>query len=106
MGLLRVHLLTLGRQLNSDGFSQHPVMTWLAQCVADVATKYLHSASGSTGYERLFGTQVNAEGLEFGERVLWRDHRTHDIECGSGFAYGHLECGLVVVEHNASSQLL
>ena len=70
MGLLRVHLLTLERQLNGNGFSQHPVMTWLVQCVADVATKCLHSGSGRTGYERLFGAEVDAEGLEFGERVL------------------------------------
>ena len=27
---------------------------------------------------RLFGKHVHEEGLEFGERVLWRKHRSND----------------------------
>ena len=54
-------------------------MTWLVEHVADVATKYLRGADGRTAYERLFGKQVHEEGLEFGERILRREHTSKDM---------------------------
>ena len=78
-GMLRVHLLALERKLKGNIPSQHPVMTWLVECVADIVTKYMQGADGRTSYERLFGKQVHEEGLEFGERVWWRRHRSNDM---------------------------
>ena len=57
--MLRVHLLALERKLKGHIPSQHPVMTWLVECVADIVTKYMQGADGRTGYERLFGKQVH-----------------------------------------------
>ena len=54
-------------------------MTWLVECVADIATKLLVRCSGRTGCERLFGKQEVGAGLEFGEGVLWRKHHSHDM---------------------------
>ena len=34
---------------------------------------------GRTGCDRLFGKQIHAEVLEFGERVLWRRRSTPDM---------------------------
>ena len=64
-----------------DGFipSSHPLMAWLVEHVSDVITKYLQSSDGKTGYQRLFGKQVHEEGLEFGERVMYRLKRTQDM---------------------------
>ena len=59
--------------------SKHSLMTWLVEHVADVATKYLRGTDGRTAYERLFGKQVHEEGLEFGERVLWRQRSSKDM---------------------------
>ena len=78
-GLLRVHLLALERKIGGSVPSKHPMMAWLIECVADIATKYLQGADGRTAYERLFGKQVHEEALEFGERVLWRKRRTQDM---------------------------
>ena len=47
-------------------------MAWLAEFVADTRSKYLQGAGGRTAYERLVGKPVREEGLEFGERVLFR----------------------------------
>ena len=47
--------------------------------MADIVTKYMQGADGRTSYERLFGKQVHEEGLEFGERVWWRRHRSNDM---------------------------
>ena len=80
--------MALERKLNGTIPSQHPALTWLVECVADIVTKYLQGADVRTGYERLFGTQVHEEGLEFGERVLWRKHRSDDRNVVLG-------CGLV-----------
>ena len=77
-GMLLVHLLALERKLKGNIPSQHSVMTRLVERVADIVTKYTQGADGRTGYERLFGKQVHEEGLEFGERVLWRKHRSND----------------------------
>ena len=60
-GMLRVHLLALKRKLKGHIPSQHPVMTWLVECVADIVTKYTQGADGLTGYERLFGKQVHGD---------------------------------------------
>ena len=48
-GTLPVHLLALERKLNGNIPSQHPVTTWLVECVADIVTKYLQGADGRTG---------------------------------------------------------
>ena len=53
-------------------------MAWLVAHVADVVTKYLRAADGRTAYETLFGKHVHEEGLEFGERVLWRKRPSKD----------------------------
>ena len=57
---------------------QHTQSTPCVEGVADIVTKYTQGADGRTGYERLFGKQVHEEGLEFGERVLWRKHSSND----------------------------
>ena len=59
-------------KLNGNIPSHHPV-----DCVTDIATKYLQGADSLTGNESLFGKQVHEEGLEFGERVLWRNDRSN-----------------------------
>ena len=69
-GLLQVHVLALERKINGNIPSQHPVMAWLVECVADIATNSLRGADGRTDYESLSGKQVHEEGLEL--RVLWR----------------------------------
>ena len=71
-GLLRVHVLALERKLGHRVPAKHPLMAWLVEHVADVATKYLRGVDGRTAYERLFGKQVHEECLEFGEKVLWK----------------------------------
>ena len=71
-GLMRVHLLAVERKIQARFPSEHPVMAWLAEFVADTCSKYLQGADGRTAYERLFGKPVREEGLEFGERVLFR----------------------------------
>ena len=53
-GMLRVHSLALERKLKGNIPSQHPVMTWLVECVADIVTKYMLGVDGRTCYERLF----------------------------------------------------
>jgi hypothetical protein len=71
-GMVRVHLLALERKAQLHLPSHHPLMAWLVEHVADVITKYLQGKDGHTAYRRLFGKPVREEGLEFGERVLWR----------------------------------
>ena len=78
-GVLRVHLMALERKIGGYIPSAHPVMAWLVEHVADVVTKYLQSSDGKTGYQRLFGKQVHEEGLEFGERVMFRLKRTKEM---------------------------
>ena len=77
-GLLRVHLMALERKI--DGFipSAHPLMAWLVEHVSDIITKYLQSSDGKTGYQRLFGKSVHEEGLEFGEKVMYRLKRSQE----------------------------
>ena len=77
-GLLRVHVLALEHKLGHRVPSKHPLMTWLVEHVADVVTKYLRGSDGRTAYERLFGKQIHEEGLEFGERVLWKKRPSND----------------------------
>ena len=57
---------------------QHTQSTPCVEGVADIVTKCTQGAGGRAGYERLFGKQIHEEGLEFGERVLWRKHRSND----------------------------
>ena len=52
---------------------------WLVEHVSDVLSKYLVGADGHSAYERLFGKQAREEGLEFGERVLYRKRRGQDM---------------------------
>ena len=49
------------------------------ESVADIVTKYLQGADGHTDHERLFGKLMYGEGLELGKRVLWRKHRSNDM---------------------------
>ena len=78
-GLCRVHLLALEKKLGHHVPCKHPLVTWLVEHVADIATKYLRGSDGRTAYERLFGKQIHEEGLEFGERVLWRTRQGQDM---------------------------
>ena len=55
-------------------------MAWLVEHVGDLMTKYLRGADGRTAYERLFGKQLHEEGLEVGERVLWRRRANPALE--------------------------
>ena len=77
-GLLRVHLAALERKVEGYIPSEHPLMSWLVEHVADIITKYLRGNDGRTGYERLYGKQVHEEGLEFGEKIRWKKRRKHD----------------------------
>jgi len=77
-GMLRVLLVALERKIEGHIPSSHPLMAWLTEHVSDVVTKYLRGNDGKTAYERLFGKQVHEEGLEFGEKVMWRKRRTQD----------------------------
>jgi hypothetical protein len=77
-GMLRVHLQALERKISGYIPSSHPVMTWLVEHVSDIITKYLQSSDGKTGYQRLFGKQVHEEGLEFGEKIMYRLKRTQE----------------------------
>jgi hypothetical protein len=78
-GLLRVHLLALERKVGARFPTAHPVIAWLIEHVADIATKYLQGVDGRTGYERLYGKKVHEECLEFGERIFWRKRRSEDM---------------------------
>ena len=78
-GVLRVHLMALERKIEGYIPSSHPIMAWLVEHVADVLTKYLQGSDGKTGYQRLFGKQVHEEGLEFGEKVMYRLKRTNEM---------------------------
>jgi hypothetical protein len=78
-GLLRVHLMAFERKICGKIPSAYPVMAWLIEHVADVATKYLQAADGRTAYERLYGKKVHEEALEFWEKVFWRKRRTQDM---------------------------
>ena len=77
-GLFRVHLLALERKIDAHIPIDHPILCWLVEFVGDLASKYLVSVDGKTGYERLFGKKVREEQLEFGELVLWRKPRLQD----------------------------
>jgi hypothetical protein len=71
-GLLRVHLMALERKLDGYIPSAHPLMTWLVEHVSDLLTKCLQGSDGKIGYGRLFGKKVHEEGLEFGEKIMFR----------------------------------
>ena len=71
-GMLRVHLLALERKIDGHIPSMHPVMSWLVEYVSDILTKYMQGNDGKTGYQRLFGKQVHEEGLEFGEKLMYK----------------------------------
>ena len=77
--MLRVHLLALERKVDSRVPSKRPLMASLVEHVLDVITKYLRRTDGRTAYERLFGKRVHEEGLEFGERLLWRRRATPNM---------------------------
>ena len=47
-GLLRVLLLAFEARIGGKIGSEHPVLTWLVQHTANVATKYLVSSDGKT----------------------------------------------------------
>ena len=53
-------------------------MAWLVEHVTDLITKYLQGADGKTAYQRLLGTEVHEEALEFGERVMYKTRRTNE----------------------------
>ena len=76
--MLRVHLSVVERKTGAHIPSKHPTLAWLMEHAADVVTKYLQGSDGRTGFERLFGKQVHEEGLEFGERVLWKKRKEND----------------------------
>ena len=77
-GMLRVHLLALEKKLEGHIPSSHPVMAWLVEHIGDVVTKYMQGADGKTAYRRLFGKHVHEEGLEFGEKVMYKLKKTQD----------------------------
>ncbi len=78
-GLLRVHLAALERRIEGRFPSNHPVLTWLVEHVADVVSKYMVGVDGKTAFERLYGRPVREEGLEFGETLHWRHRPTKDM---------------------------
>ena len=77
-GMLRVHLSALERKTGARIPSKHPIMAWLVEHAGDVVTKYLQGSDGRTGFERLFGKQVHEEGLEYGERLLYKKRKEND----------------------------
>jgi hypothetical protein len=78
-GLLRVHLAALERRIGARFPSNHPVLTWLVEHVADVISKYMVGVDGKTAYERLYGRPVREEALEFGETLHWRHRPSKDM---------------------------
>ena len=76
--LLKMHILALDHKLRRRVLSKHPLMAWLLEHVADVATKYLCGSDGRTAYERLFGKAVHEEGVEFEQRVLYKKRPSKD----------------------------
>jgi hypothetical protein len=77
-GVLRVHLAALEKKAGVLIPTDHPVIAWLVEHVADIMSKYLLGADGHSAYERLFGKPVREEGLEFGERVLYHKRHAQD----------------------------
>ena len=74
-GLFRVLLFALEAKLRGRIPSRHAAFAWLASHTGDVVTKHLLGKDGRTPYERLYGKRLVEEGLEFGERLLWRPAR-------------------------------
>ena len=56
-GLLRVHLLALEKKIEGFIPSDHPVMSWLVECVSDVVTKYLQGNDGKPGTRGCLGNK-------------------------------------------------
>ena len=77
-GLFRVHLIALEKKIDGHIPIDHPIISWLAEFIGDVVSKYLVGMDGKTAFERLFGKACREEHLEFGEAVLWRRPRGQD----------------------------
>ena len=69
--LLRVHKVALEARLGKRVPSDHAVMRWLVEHVADILTKYTINDSGLSPYEELHGRRANERRVGFGERVFF-----------------------------------
>ena len=78
-GLLRVHLSALEAKIDGHITSDHPIMAWMAEFVGDAVTKGLVAADGKTSYERLYGKECRDEGLEYGEKLMWRSPHVQGV---------------------------
>ena len=69
--LLRTHKLSLETKIKARLPSDHAVLRWMVEFVADVLTKYTINSTGQSPYEELHGRKVREKRVEFGERVLY-----------------------------------
>ena len=49
-----------------------PIFPWAVEAVSDIMTKRMRGKDGRTAFERLYGKPLREEGLELGEKVLWK----------------------------------
>ena len=69
--LLRTHKLALESKVKARAPSDHAVLRWLVEHVADILTKYTINSTGQSPYEKLHGRKVKEKRVEFGERVFF-----------------------------------
>ena len=73
--LLRVHKLALEGRLKARIPSDHAVLRWLVEHVADLLTKFTINPSGLSPYEELHGKKAKERRVEFGKRVFFHTPR-------------------------------
>merc|ERR1712020_723758 len=71
-GMIRTRMLALAGRIQGDIPVHHPIMLWLVEHAAELATKHLVGHGGKTAYARRFGNPCRDEGFEFGERAHFR----------------------------------
>ena len=59
----------IGEKIRSD----HNITPWLVEYAAVLLNRGQVGSTGKTSHERLQGKPANLPGLQFGERVLWRN---------------------------------
>jgi hypothetical protein len=62
--------MALERKVGRKIPSEHPLITWLVEHVADVLNKYNVGKDGRTPYERIRGKRYHGEMVEFARRVF------------------------------------
>ena len=52
--------------------TRHPILTWLCDYASYLMNRLEVAADGRTAYERSKGKKATVQGLEFGEKVMWK----------------------------------